>query len=57
MNSGRKLLKLALLTLLGAPFASAGIVRHVVKPVVKGSVKVGAKVVKTTAHVAKTVVY
>lgn len=42
---------------LSASEASAGIIRHVVKPVVTHTAKATAKVVKTAAHVAKRVAY
>jgi hypothetical protein len=53
----RKLFAVFVAMFLFVPFAEAGIVRHFVKPVVKGAVHVGVKVVTTTAHVAKTIVY
>lgn len=53
------LLLVALLMLLGstASSAQAGVIRHVVRPVVKHGASITAKVVKTTVHVAKRVVY
>jgi hypothetical protein len=53
----KRLFAVALFLMLFGGVAQGGIVRHVIRPVVKGSVHVTAKVVKTTAHVAKAIVY
>ena len=51
------LITLGLLFLLCASFAQAGVVRHVVKPVVTKSAHATAKVAKTAAHATKAIVY
>jgi len=53
----KRLFAVALLFALCTPLASAGIIRHVIRPVVKTAPKVVVKAARTTAHVAKTIVY
>jgi hypothetical protein len=40
-----------------SPLASAGVIRHVVRPVVKHTARATAKVLATTARVTKAIIY
>jgi len=54
---GRKLLFAAIAVLMFGAVAEAGIVRHVVRPVVKSGAKATKSLVRHSGHVAKTVAY
>ena len=54
---GRKVVMALLVSLVAVNFASAGIVRHVVKPVVRTAARGSAHVVVKTAKVVKAIAY
>jgi hypothetical protein len=57
MSSRNKWLVVFAGAFLLSPISEAGIIRHVVRPVVRAGAKIGVKTAKVGAHVAKTVVY